>query len=172
MTLSPVSRSGNADLLGEITIEVARGWTMREHAHYNGGREWFGYGHQCIENPRLYRLDRYMRKDRSVQSEWSVDGEKCASFEDAVERLKLPPAILFDEMEMLALIEPEFIGWNELKAKPGYGAFAEPHHQLHYLDRKGLIEWQAGKVRLTASGASALATFNAPLTNLIEASEK
>lgn len=71
-------------------MEQVRQWTMREEIHHNGGREWFGYTHRCVEEPRLTRFDRYEKKTRSVTSTWRVDWIDRASLEDAVEALAQP----------------------------------------------------------------------------------
>ena len=53
---------------------ISPDWKMREVMHINGGKDFFGYVHRCIEEPRLERYDRYDRKSRQVQSTWRVDG--------------------------------------------------------------------------------------------------
>ncbi len=137
-----------------ITQETVRNWRMRERAHYNGGKEWFGYGHQCIENPRLYRLDRYLRKDRSVKSEWQVDGLACADIDDAITRLNSPAQLVGDEKKMLDIIPLGFARRDAIKADPRYSELTDPFSLLHWLDRKGFIEWQSGQVRRRDSDGS------------------
>lgn len=139
-----------------ITMEEARTWKMRERAHYNGGKEWFGYGHQGIEQPRLYRIDRYMRKDRSVVSEWQVDGEKVDSFEAAVDRLNTPPVLSNEERAFLAEVPDDWAPCKEVRALPVTGD-NDVHHVTHYLDRKGLIEASNGKCRRTELARELLA---------------
>jgi hypothetical protein len=134
-----------------MTRADAKGWTMRETAHYNGGAEWFGYGHQCIQQPRLYRLDRYGRKDRSVTSTWSVDGEDCASLDEAVERLNVDPVVTADEIAALGLLTPEFQPLREIRATDAYKAL--PSGTLsHWCSRKGLVWAEKGQARLTELG--------------------
>lgn len=126
-------------------------WTMRESAHYNGGAAWFGYGHQCIQQPRLYRLDRYSRKDRSVTSTWSVDGEDCADLTEAIGRLKTDPIVTPDEIAALALLSPEPVAFRELRASDAYKALP-PGLFSHWLSRKGLAWAENGTVRRTELG--------------------
>lgn len=140
-----------------ITVEDAADWHMRETAHYNGGKEWFGYGHQCIEQPRLYRLDRYARKDRSVTSTWSVDGNDCADFEAAVEALNTPPTISDDERTMLADLLPAFQPIGEVRKRDPYLTLPDATSILHYqLPRKGLVWAESGHIRRTELGSALL----------------
>lgn len=135
-----------------ITAETISGWKVRERAHYNGGKEWFGYGYQGIENPRLYRIDRYQRATRGVEYEFQVDGVKCADLDECAERLNHPPELTDDERDMLALIGADYVGRSVLKEMDEYAAFEDPFKPLHWLDRKGMIEWEKGRVRLTMEG--------------------
>lgn len=135
-----------------ITIETISGWKMRERAHYNGGKEWFGYGHQCVEEPRLYRIDRYQRATRSVESEWQVDGQPVPSLEAAAEMLNIEPTLAGEEGPLLLLVTPEYQRRSEIKAHDAYASLEEPFTAFHYLDRKGMVEWEDGRVRLTRRG--------------------
>lgn len=144
------------DAPAALTIEDAADWTMREVAHYNGGKEWFGYGHRCYQQPRLYRLDRYARKDRSVTSTWSVDGEDCVDLADAINRLNSDPVVGPDELRMLAALAPAFQPLKEVRATEPY--LSMDHGVLHHwLPRKGLAEAENGYVRRTELGTRILA---------------
>lgn len=131
-------------------VAVPSGWHLRETAHFNGGKAWFGYEYQCIEEPRLRRLDKYLRADRSVTSVWRVDGVDCASPAEVMERLVLPPAIGEDEMAVLSLMTTEYMGKAELDALN-----IDWRNRRDSLNQKGLIWWENGKVRLTAHGVEA-----------------
>lgn len=89
------------------TIEDARKWGMVEAAHINGGKEWFGYVHRCVQQPRLSRFDKYSRSTKSVQSTWRVDGEDVGSLESAVDELAYPPRFTATELLVLAQIGRE-----------------------------------------------------------------
>jgi hypothetical protein len=128
---------------------------MREVAHYNGGDKWFGYGHQCIEQPRLYRLDRYARKDRSVTSTWSVDGEDCASLDEAISRLGSDPVVTADEIAALKLLTTELQPLKDVRATEAYKALPQGVFS-HWCSRKGLAWAEKGHVRLTDLGARIL----------------
>lgn len=141
-----------------LTIDDADLWTMRQTAHYNGGKEWFGYGHQCNEQPRLYRLDRYKRKDRSVTSEWSVDGEECADLAEAISRLNTSPTISEDEAIMLADLTEAFQPLGEVRKREPYTTLPDAVSILHFkLSRKGLVWADNGLIRRTELGTVLLA---------------
>lgn len=117
-------------------------WTMRETAHYNGGSEWFGYKYQCIQQPRLSRKDRYTRKDRAVTSKWLVDGEECASFEEALDRLSVAPVMSAGELDTIAAFS------GVVMAKRDFPDFDAVRGHLMTLSEKGLVWWENGAVRL------------------------
>lgn len=127
-------------------------WTMRETAHYNGGRDWFGYEYQCNQQPRLRRLDRYTRKDRSVASTWRVDGQDCLDAFDALERLSHAPVLGEDELAVLAQITPEVMSKKDLDALN-----IDWRNRQDRLSAKGLIWWEKGQVRRTPLGGAMLA---------------
>lgn len=124
------------------TPEATSKWRMREVAHYNGGKEWFGYRHQCIEQPRLSRMDRYLRKDRSVQSTWRVDGCDVASFDEALIELEVPPRLTIAEMRLLAHFKAE------VAEKRDFEDFSAIYSDLRGLVDKGLVLANKGMFRL------------------------
>lgn len=131
-----------------LTIDDADLWRMQEHAHFNGGKEWFGYGHTCVEQPRLYRMDKYLRKDRSVQSTWSVDAEDCASLEQAIERLNVDPVLTDLDSDTLARIPLAQIARDDFKEMFGDDWYT----RLHWASRKGLMVWRNGRGQITELG--------------------
>ena len=48
--------------------------TMREVAHYNGGKAFFAYGYKCVQYPSLTLFKRFDRKTKQVTNTWRVDG--------------------------------------------------------------------------------------------------
>ena len=91
-----------------LTLDTVKTWGMRQAAHLNGGPEWFGYLFRCIEEPRLSRLDRYGRAERSVTSKWLVDGDEVDGLPGAIEALKVAPVLTPEEQAALDLIDDEF----------------------------------------------------------------
>lgn len=121
--------------------------TMREVAHYNGGREWFGYKYQCIQHPRLSRFDRYTRRDRSVASTWRVDGQECRSFEEAMAELDHAPALTVSELTAIAQFD------KATMRKADFPGFKASYPHLTTLAEKGVVWWDAGKVTLVHEAA-------------------
>ena len=62
--------------------------TMRETAHYNGGKVFFAYGYTCVQQPRLTLLKRYDRKTKQVTATWRVDAVDQPSLESAIQVLE------------------------------------------------------------------------------------
>jgi len=117
--------------------------TMREEAHYNGGKEWFGYRHRCIQHPRLTRFDKYIRKTRSVESTFSVDGKLVANLEAAAQLLAIPYQPTPEDLELLRLVPDE---WTRM----------EDRVRFVHLQDFGLIEFKTGDCRRTDAGRAAL----------------
>ena len=64
--------------------------TVREVAHYNGGKAFFAYGYECVQHPRLTLFKRFDRKLKTVTETWRVDGADHVSLESAVAALEVP----------------------------------------------------------------------------------
>lgn len=117
--------------------------TVREVAHLNGGKEWFGYIHRCNQHPRLTRMDKYIRKTRAVESTWRVDGNPVASLAAAAELLSTPYKPSADERALLAEVPDEYMRFE------GRARFIP-------LAETGLIEFNDGACRRTDAGRVAL----------------
>lgn len=61
--------------------------TFKEDVHYNGGKEWFGYGWTCVQEPRITMIRRYFRKTRTSKDEWRLDGNPVVDAQAAVTEL-------------------------------------------------------------------------------------
>lgn len=125
-----------------ITMADVTSWHMRESAHYNGGDVFFAYLHQCVEQPRLTRFDRYEKKDKSVASTWRVDGDDCADLDDAIGKLNVDPVFTDAELQELSKVTCDFEDIRKIRDLD----------LNHSLANKGAIEWKAGKCRLTTAG--------------------
>jgi hypothetical protein len=118
--------------------------TMREDAHFNGSKEWFGYRFRCVEHLRLTRFDKYIRKTRGVESTFEVDGEAVASLEAAAELLAKPYEIQPEDIALLNLVPDEF-------------RRLERRSRFLRLRDVGLVEFKDGNCRRTDAGRTALA---------------
>lgn len=91
-----------------ITVETLKGRKMEYAAHLNGGKAWFGHMYRCLDFPRLTKLEKSIRKTRTVEVIWNVDGKPCESFEQAVERLNIPAVLTESHLKALAVVPIEF----------------------------------------------------------------
>lgn len=71
-----------------MTIDISA-LTVREVAHYNGGKAFFAYGYECVQHPRLTLFKRFDRKLKTVTHTWRVDGVDQVSLESAVAVLEV-----------------------------------------------------------------------------------
>lgn len=129
-----------------ITLDDIKRSTLREYMHLNGGGKFFGYGYRGIEYPRLARLIKYWKKDRSTTIEWFVDGNPIAKLEDAVDLLNKPPVLSEAELAELRKVTMEYADLRKVLSPEA----------LFYLPAKGVIEARDGKCRLTDLGIAAL----------------
>lgn len=130
-----------------MSLPFPADWKMRETSHYNGGKEWFGYGRQCIQEPRLGAIDRYYRKDRSVVRTWKVDGLDCVDADAAWAALQRPPVFTEEELAALATVGDE----------PTDHRGSLDHTLAHWLKCKGAIEYgPPGRCKRTDAGRAAL----------------
>lgn len=120
-----------------ITLDALKDCKLRHGAHLDGSG-WFGDIHQCIEHPRLSRMVRYIKKDRSHEVTWRVDGNAVGGqLSDAIEALNKPPILTLIEQEVLSRVPAEFVDLRK----------TEDWRTLHALRDKGMIEFEAGKCR-------------------------
>lgn len=122
--------------------------SMREEAHFNGGKVWFGYRYRCVQHPRLTRFDKYIRATRSTQSTFEIDGEPVASLAVAAELLAKPYEVQPEDIKLLNLITDE---WTLLDRRSRF---------LRLRD-VGLVEFQDGKCRRTDTGRAAMESSDA-----------
>lgn len=134
-----------------------KAWRFKKDAvHLNGGNVFFGYGHRCIDQPRLLVIDKYFKRNRSTVRSYVVDGKTpCASLEQALAALSTPPALTTEELSLLGTMSPEWY-------RP------ETRGELLPLAEMGMIEWGRDaddKVtcRLTAVGIEQLTRFHRPI---------
>lgn len=66
--------------------------TIREVAHYNGGKAFFAYGYECVQYPQLTLFKRYDRKTKQVTNTWRVNGVDQPDLDVAIEVLEAEQA--------------------------------------------------------------------------------
>lgn len=123
---------------------------MRNIQHFHGDG-FFGYVSQCVEFPRLSRLDKYIKETKSVESTFMVDGEAITDLDAAVLAMAQPPVLSDEERATLDRVPTEFIDLRQLEetlcdGEPRDGARAGPKRAaalglLHALSAKGLVEY-------------------------------
>lgn len=117
--------------------------SLREAAHFNGGKEWFGCLFRCDQHPRLTRMDKYFRKDRSVESRFKVDGKPVANLAEAADRLSQSYEPTPEDLTLLAEVPDKY-------------ARLESRSRFLPLRDAGLVEFQNGNCRRTDTGRAAL----------------
>lgn len=140
-----------------ITIETLLESKLQHRAHLDGPRGkagWFGDIHACVEHPRLRRMVKYMRADRSTRVSWQVDGvDVGTSLANAVPALNVPPVLTAEEAAALNFVTPD---WQDLRRAPLPG-----FQMLMQLDVKGIIEFEKGQCRLRPGSVFRLAETGA-----------
>ncbi len=140
-----------------VTPDMLRTATMRQDAHLNGGSVFFGYTYRCIQYPRLEKIVKYYKRDRSMKVTWRVDGAdpEYASAEEALPALNTPPVLTEAEQHVLGFVTKEWRYLDrkdmpeELKSlKTGMFEPGSLSYSLYMLRAKGLIEAQQAMYRL------------------------
>ena len=87
----------------KLTEADYNGWKFQRDAmHFNGGSVFFGYGHRCIDQPRLLVIDKYFKTDRSTQRSYLIDDKtKCDTLDEALAALSAPPNPSTEELDLL-----------------------------------------------------------------------
>lgn len=143
----------------KITADTIRSWHIIEDGnHYNGGPSKFITAFNCIENPRLVRVDTHYRgaeaNRRHKRGEpidvmaWKVDGQPCDSMEDAAERLNHPVVLTEKEQWLLDKLTDSWVPMKRALAEwagiaEGEGPLCiNDHEELHALHeaRRGLVD--------------------------------
>lgn len=137
--------------MSNLTKADFDGWRFnRDAVHFNGGSKFFGWGHRCVDQPRLLVIDKYFKKDRSTERSYLIDDRTaCATLDEALAALSVPPAVNAEDLELLRAIPP--------------GDDFQPEKRSHYapLAAMGLVQWGRDKddnvtCRLTDAGRKLL----------------
>lgn len=127
-----------------ITMDSVLSGRLRENGH-GDAKDWFATFWQHTAIPRLSAMDKHPRRGRGGASVriWKVDGDECASLEEAVERLNVPAALCEDERAFLDMVPAEWTGLHDW-LRPMKGQEFKPHSSaygmVHMLRHKGFVE--------------------------------
>lgn len=98
-----------------ITRDTVMAGRLRDAGHLNYGRRGGGTIWQHTTIPRLSAIDRPTLNDEETKRlgasrlrEWSVDGGRAGSLEDAIAALNLPAVLTDEEAEVLAFVPEEW----------------------------------------------------------------
>ncbi|MGV7034900.1 hypothetical protein [Methylobacterium symbioticum] len=101
-----------------ITRETIMAGGLRDAGHLNYGKRGGGTIWQHTTIPRLQAIDRPTLSDEETKRlgvsrlrEWSVDGGRAGSLEDAIAALNVPAVLAEEEAEILAFVPEE---WTKL----------------------------------------------------------
>lgn len=132
------------------TEQDYNGWKFRKNSmHLNGGAVFFGYGHTCVDQPRLVVIDKYFKKDRSSKRTYVVDGRSaCETLDAALAALSEPPKLSAEDFALL-------------REAPD-GEYRRVENRVRFLElaHMGMIEWGRDAdnhvtLRLTDAGRAA-----------------
>lgn len=93
-----------------LTEADFNGWRFRRNAmHFNGGNMFFGWGHRCVDQPRLLVIDKYFKADRSTKRSYLIDDKTpCETLDEALALLSAPPSPSSEELDLLRTASDEW----------------------------------------------------------------
>lgn len=138
-----------------ITMETVQAGNLR-HAGHGDAKEWFADFWQHSTIRRLSVADRcprrgYHPKAPAMGRIWQVDGADCASLEEAIERLNVPPVLTkaeADFRERVPAVWTEFRSFMAPLKDQEFAPNCSAHGMVHVLRHKGLVEvkrWEEEK---------------------------
>ncbi|XYD08865.1 hypothetical protein R1A27_28655 [Methylobacterium sp. NMS12] len=130
-----------------ITMETLQAGRL-QHAGHGDAKDWFADFWQHTTIRRLSVADRAPRRGRVPKSPamgriWQVDGADCASLDEAIKRLNVPPVLTAAEggfLERVPAEWTEFRGFLALMKGEEFGPDCSAYGMVHALQHKGLVE--------------------------------
>lgn len=134
----------------KLTEADFNGWRFnRDAVHFNGGAKFFGWGHRCVDNPRLLVIDKYFKKDRSTTRSYLIDSSfPCETLAEALAALDKPPTMTADERVILSAVPAE--GWFKPESRTPFIALVAKGYAEKRSDENGIM------FRVTETGRRAL----------------
>lgn len=130
-----------------ITLETIRAGQLRDAGHLNYGKRGGGTIWQHTTIPRLSAIDRPTLNDEETKRlgcsrlrEWSVDGGRAGSLEDAIAALNVPPVLTDEEAEVLDRIPAEWVELHDFRTRLGEELGRQIGTTILTLRQKGFIE--------------------------------
>ncbi|UMY19084.1 hypothetical protein MMB17_07240 [Methylobacterium organophilum] len=127
-----------------ITRDTVMAGGLRDAGHLNYGRRGGGTIWQHTTIPRLSAIDRPTLDDEETKRlgvsrlrEWSVDGGRAGSLDDAIAALNVPPVFTPEEAEVLAFVPMEWTKLVPFRDALGAGLGREVTTTLLMLRHKG-----------------------------------
>jgi hypothetical protein len=130
-----------------ITLDTVRAGKLRDAGHLNYGKRGGGTIWQHTTIPRLSAIDRPTLNDEETKRlgvsrlrEWSVDGGRAGSLEDAIAALNLPAVLTDEEAEVLARIPAEWVELHDFRTRLGEELGRQIGTTILMLRQKGFVE--------------------------------
>lgn len=142
-----------------ITRDIVMAGRLRDAGHLNYGKRGGGTIWQHTTIPRLQAIDRptlsaeeTKRVGATRLREWSVDGGKGSSIEDAIAALNVPPVLTLGEFAVLSRMPAEFDWLRAVQARIAgiaqedaptcvndHPRYCSVHRAIDGLHRKGFV---------------------------------
>ena len=130
-----------------ITHDTVMAGRLRENGHANYGKRGGGTIWQHTTIPRLSAVDRPTLNDEETKRlgvsrlrEWSVDGGRAGSLEDAIAALNVPAVLTPEEAEILAFVPEEWVQLVPFRHDIGERLGRKIGIEIMRLRQKGAIE--------------------------------
>ena len=130
-----------------ITHETVIAGRLRDAGHLNYGKRGGGTIWQHTTIPRLSAIDRPTLSEEETKRlgvsrlrEWSVDGGKAGSLEDAIAALNVPPVLTDEEREVLERVPAEWVELHGFRTGLGDELGRQVGLTIMTLRQKGAVE--------------------------------
>ncbi|GJE77771.1 hypothetical protein [Methylorubrum suomiense] len=130
-----------------ITRDTVMAGGLRDAGHLNYGKRGGGTIWQHTTIPRLSAIDRPTLSDEETKRlgvsrlrEWSVDGGKAGSLDEAIVALNVPPVLTGEEAEILERIPAEWIELHDFRTRVGAELGRQIGLTIMTLRQKGAVE--------------------------------
>lgn len=136
----------------KLTEADYNGWRFNHNVmHINGGRAFFGYGHRCVDQPRLLVIDKYFKADRSTKRSYLIDEKTaCETLDEALAILSEPPKPSAEQLGLLHMASDEWFRPEKRAPFASLAAMGFIEYGRDAGDRVALRRTPAGRAALGA----------------------